>query len=131
MGALFLKICGACLLAAFLALLLKKWNADAAVTVKLIAGAVLSAACVGALLPLIETVTLLGENEALSGYVGVLLRVLAVAVLTHITSARCRDCGEATLASYAELGGKIEILLLSLPLMREIVDMAMELLSMG
>jgi stage III sporulation protein AD len=57
----------------------------------------------------------------------VLLRVLCVAVITHVAANVCRDCGEATLAGYAELGGKIEILLLSLPLIEGIVGTVIEL----
>ena len=129
-GAL-MKICGIASLAAFLCLILKKWNADASVLVRLIAGVVISTACIGAMSPITQLVYTLGESEVLSSYSGVLLRVLAVAIVTHVTAGICRDCGETTLASYAELGGKIEILILCLPLMREIIERAMELLDMG
>ena len=131
MGGIILKLCGMAVLSAFLCLLLKKWNADASVTVRLIAGVMLSAACIGAMSPLMELVSLLGESEAISGYVGILLRVLAVATVTHVTANICRDCGESTIAGYVELGGKIEILILSLPIMKEIIEKAMELLNVG
>jgi len=50
-----------------------------------------------------------------------MLRVLAVAMVTHICATICRDCGEATLGGYLELGGKVEIIVLTLPMIKDIV----------
>ena len=60
-------------------------------------------------------------------YLKVLLQVLCVAFLTHICASICLDCGEGTIAEYVELGGKLEILILALPLMREILEIAARL----
>ena len=54
-----------------------------------------------------------------------------VAVLTHICGEICRSCGENAAAAGVELGGKAEILLLSLPLIRKILSVAGELFGLG
>ena len=61
--------------------------------------------------------------------VTVVLQVLCVAFLTQICASACRDCGEATMAYYVELGGKCEMLILSLPLIKNIIETAIKLIG--
>ncbi len=58
-----------------------------------------------------------GVFAELSGYITVLLKVLAVALLTQLTSDMCRDAGESALASKVEFAGKIIITAAVLPVM--------------
>ena len=60
----------------------------------------------------------------------VLFKALGIALITQICASVCRDGGEAGLASWVEMAGKIEILLLSFPLIRNILAAAGELLNM-
>lgn len=62
---------------------------------------------------------------------GILLRALGLAFLTECAAAVCRDCGEGTLATWVELGGKLEILLLSFPLIRTVLEAVSGLLGGG
>jgi stage III sporulation protein AD len=127
MGGLMFKLCGLAITAAMLIALLRKWNAELAVFLKIAAGIVAATACIGAAMPIVEYVRELAElgaqGEILTA-AELMLRVLAVATVTYICANICRDCGETTLASYLELGGKIEIVLLSLPLIKEIVSLS-------
>jgi len=122
-----LKVYGIAILAAMLCLLLKKWNAETATLVKVVGGVVICGICLGAVSPIITYMYELSQMSGMSEQISVLVRVLCVAVITHVASNVCKDCGEATLAGYAELGGKIEILLLSLPLIEGLVGTVIEL----
>ena len=122
-----LKVYGIAILAAMLCLLLKKWNAETSTLVKVIGGIVICGISLGAISPIINYMYELSQMSGMNEQISVLLRVLFVAVITHVAANVCRDCGEATLAGYAELGGKIEILLLSLPLIEGIVGTVIEL----
>lgn len=59
----------------------------------------------------------------------ILLKALGIAFLTELTAGICRDSGEATLATWVETAGKLEILLLSLPLIRSVISLVGELIS--
>ena len=52
----------------------------------------------------------------------ILLKALGVAFLTETAASVCRDSGESGLASWVETAGKLEILLLSFPLIRSVMD---------
>ncbi len=128
-----LRFFGAILVAVMLLTLLKKWNGESALLLKLMVGILAAGGCLFAVTPLISYIQALCETEALAGLseqIGLLLRLLCVAFLTHIGATVCRDCGESSLAYYAELGGKIEILLLSLPLLKEMLEQTVAILSL-
>jgi stage III sporulation protein AD len=56
---------------------------------------------------------------------------MGIALLTQFCADVCRESGESGAASTVELTGKMEILLLCLPLLDEILSAARELLSLG
>ncbi len=58
-----------------------------------------------------------------------LLKALGVAFLTETAASVCRDSGEAGLASWVETAGRLEILLVSLPLIRTVLDTVAALLG--
>ena len=58
-----------------------------------------------------------------------LLKALGIAFLTETAASICRDSGEASLAGWVEMAGKLELLLLSFPLIRTVLDTAVSLLS--
>jgi stage III sporulation protein AD len=60
-----------------------------------------------------------------------LLKALGVAFLTETAASVCRDSGETGLATWVETAGKLEILLLSFPLIRTVLDTVTELLGMA
>ena len=134
MSEALLKIFGIAMLGALFGVVLRKWNSDMAVIFKSAVGIVAAIACILLLELIVESIREMADSalgEAASEAVSVLLRVLCVALLSHICASVCRDCGEGTIASFAELGGKIEIVLLCLPLMEDIFDIAARLLEMG
>ena len=127
MGELIFKVCGLAVTSAMLVSLLKKWNVDLSVYLKIGAGIALAAVCFGAVAPVVEYIRELAglyEDSGMVTSVELMLRVLAVAIVTHICANICRDCGEGTLGSYVELGGKVEIIILSLPMVKQIIELS-------
>ena len=59
----------------------------------------------------------------------ILLKSLGLCCLTQISADLCRDAGETALAVNVELVGKTAILVLSLPLFRQLFDFAVVLLQ--
>ena len=55
-----------------------------------------------------------------------LLKALGIAVICQFTSELCRDAGETVLACRVEFFAKVEIILLSLPLLQNILLLAGE-----
>lgn len=60
-------------------------------------------------------------------HLSVILKVLGVSLLGEFAAQSCRDAGEESLAMRVELGGKIMLVILSLPLLQEIVTLIVEM----
>ena len=118
------KLFALALIAAMLITLFRKWGSDFATLLKVAAGALVASAALGGIVPIVEYMRSLGEVSLPWETVEGLLRILAVAIVTHICATICRDCGESTLGGYLELGGKVEIIALTLPMIEEIVEVA-------
>ena len=81
--------------------------------------------------PLLALLETLSKGSGASPYVETILKGLGIAILTQISSDICRDSGEGTLATHIETVGKLELLLLCIPLIKEILATAEKLLEMG
>ena len=64
----------------------------------------------------------IAKNSAYSDVASVLFKALGVSVLVRVSSDICTEAGEAALASQIDIMGKVEILLLSLPLVLRLLD---------
>ncbi|NLW74253.1 MAG: hypothetical protein GX057_05075 [Clostridiales bacterium] len=123
------QICGVALLFTMAAVVVRQLRSEFTLPVRLAGSLVLLGIVVGIGVPLFEYLGRLISVSALSEYAAILIKALGIAVLTHITAEVCRDCGESSAASYVELAGKLEILLLSLPLILSIMETAAEILN--
>ena len=74
---------------------------------------------------------LVSATDALSGESWpILLKGLGIAILTEAAASVCRDSGEMGLSTWVETAGKLEILLLSFPLIRTVMDTVTDMLDM-
>lgn len=99
-------------------------------------GAVFSLACGAALFLLLadklrEAVAAFGEMAQLSqlseGHTALILKVLGIAVLAEFAAQACRDAGEEGIALRVEMGGKLMLITLSLPVLEEITRLILGL----
>lgn len=109
---------------------IKQWKNDFSTFLRLALTVLFGSIALGAISPVLSYLTRLigSENTA---YFSVLLKALGIGFLTHYAAELCRAGGESGLASGVELVGKIEILLLCVPLMEKILSVAEALLSLG
>ena len=73
----------------------------------------------------------LAERSALSPFLETLLKVLSCGYLTEIGAGVCRELGENGAASALECAGRGEILLLSLPDLLALTELALSLAGGG
>ena len=76
----------------------------------------------------VSTVTAFADGTGLSEYVIVLQKALGIGYITTISANICKDANESTLASTLEFAGKVQLLLLSLPLVSSLLETARGLL---
>ena len=123
-------LAGAGVVAALLALAVRQYRKELGTAVALAAGLLLMLYAVVNLTPVLRTVRDFTERASLDGTLfGVLLRTLGVCWLTQFAADLCRDAGESALATVVETAGAVCALLVSLPLLRAVLELLMELMG--
>jgi len=61
-------------------------------------------------------------------FVGILLKITGIAILTEFAVSICNDSGETSIASKIDLGGKIIILSMSVPIITSLLEVLLYLL---
>ena len=126
-----LKLCMVGLLILVSSTVIKQWKSDFLPLVRIGAVVLCGTVLIANAKPLLSLVATLEKNAGVSKYIETLFKGLGIVILTSISSDICRDSGEGTLATHIETVGKLELLLLCVPLIEEILATAKRLLEMG
>lgn len=123
-GTLLVSVIGALLCAAFLAAVLRTHRPELAAGLSLLAGVLVTAAVVSRLSPLVTSLRRLTDQSGLSeDSLSLVLRAAGVCLVTQLAADTCRDAGESSLASKAELAGRFMLLVMALPLFERILTL--------
>ena len=136
MSADFLKICGIAVICAMLLVLLKKSFGGMDMIVRIGGGiAVFSLVLSGlgeAVAAIREMTSILGSAGGLLGNsFSLMIKALGISLLAKLCADICRDCGESTLAGGIESAGRIAIIGLCIPVVSELIGLALKILEIG
>ena len=122
-------VCAVAFVAAFAIMLLKSMKDEFVLPLKLLGGVAVLGAVVGMSLPIINFANSLALRFGANEWSPLLLKGLCIAIVCEVSANICRECGEGAISSGIETAGKVEILLLSLPLITKILDLSREILT--
>ncbi len=125
---MWLKLCGGAMLCAIAVLLIKSAG-GVILPLQWTGSIVLIGASLMMLSPVFIWVEELCAQGGMSDICSLLFKGLGVAILTQLCAEMCRQSGENALAGGVELAGKAEIMLLCLPYLKRLTDMAGQLLE--
>ena len=124
-----LKICGVALISVIAIVILRIYKSEFVAPVGLICVVVLLGGCLTIMYPIGEYINELSKTSLFSYYFNAIMKALGIGIIAETTSTVCRDNGASSIASKVEFGAKLLILSLSLPIVKEIVSMALEVIS--
>ena len=127
----FLKICAVVLLCVAVGAVIKLLKQELSFAVKVAGVLLVFGFILVSMQELLATLQNALDTGGFSEYVEIVLKALGVALLTHVSSSICRDFGEGNLAGMVEFAGKVEILLLSLPMIERLLRYTSEIASLG
>ena len=122
------QVTGLCVVGALLALVLKKGSPELALLLALAAVAAVLLFLMGALGELMEFLREIGAASGLSEDLFIpLYKTVGIALVVKAGGILCRDAGVSALASAVEPAGSVCALLVSLPLLRAVLALLLEL----
>lgn len=121
---------GAGVIGAVLSVVIKQYRPEFSIYISLVTGMIVLGALVVVISPVIESALQLSElTENGFKYSELLLKSLAICYITQLASESCKDAGESSIATKIDLAGKCAILILSMPLFTELVNIVKGLMS--
>lgn len=125
-----LQVVGFALVAAVLAVALRREKPEIALLVGLGAGALVFLAFAGKIGTILTVIEGVAQRAGLNLlYLEVLLKIVGIAYLAEFGAQLCRDAGEGALAVKVEFAAKILILLLALPVILNLLDLLLQLVG--
>ena len=79
--------------------------------------------------PIIEYIKEISEGYESFKYCLLIVKGIGISFIIKITSDICKDMGEGALGSYVEIAGKLQLILLILPTIKEILDAIKEIIT--
>lgn len=126
---MILKASGIALICVFALLCIKNMRNGFAPLIKMTGTVLLFGVFVVEISPAIELVGDMLRESGTEYYATVMLKALAIAFVTRLSASVCRDSGESGIAAGVESVGKAELVILSLPLLGELLEVAGEILK--
>lgn len=123
------KIIGIALITVVAALIVKPVRNDFAMLITLVGGVIILALLLSSISSALTLITGIANKTGVnSGLLSIVFKIIGVGYLTEFSASICADAGSASLGDKVLLGGKIVILVMSLPIITNILNIVMELL---
>ncbi|MEG1004385.1 stage III sporulation protein AD [Clostridium sp.] len=124
-----LKVVSFAFIALFLFLLFKDMQSNIAVLVALVAGTLIFTFMIGELQQIISFLSSIANKAGIDVvYIGIIMKILAIAYLASFAAEICKDAGAGTIGSKVEFAGKIMILALAIPILMAVLDSILKIL---
>lgn len=123
------KIIGIALVTVVASLIVKPVRSDFAMLITLVGGIIVLAMLLSSLSSAMSIISVIANKTGINGgLMSLVFKIIGVGYLTEFSASICADAGSASLGDKVLLGGKIIILVMSLPIITNILDIVMELL---
>lgn len=124
-----IKIIGIGLVALVIIIILKQYKPEYAIYVSIIAGILILFLAIEKLTGIIELLQSISNKTYINQqFLGILLKITGIAFLTEFAVSVCSDAGEKAIASKIEIGSKVIIITMSMPIITSLLELIMEIL---
>lgn len=124
-----LQITAIGLITTLLVIIVKQQRPDIAMMISLAAGSVIFILLLGNIKTIVSSVESMAQKANLDSiYITTVLKVIGITYITEFGSQICKDSGEGAIASKIELGGKILIMVLALPILTALLEAVLRIL---
>ena len=123
------KIIGVGLVALILIIILKQYKPEFTIYVSIIAGAIILLMVMDKLYSIINLLSNISQKVGIGNeFLKIILKITGIAILTEFAVSICKDSGESAIASKIDLGGKIIIISISIPIITALLELVINIL---
>ena len=124
-----IKIIGIAFIAVIIIVILKQYRPEFAIYASIIAGVLILTLASGTLSGIIDMINSISSKTNInSDFLVILIKITGIAILTEFAVSICKDSGESAIASKVDIGGKIIIISMSIPIINALIDTVVKIL---
>ncbi len=123
------KIIGIGLIGLIIIVILKQYKPELAIYVSIIAGVLILVFAIEKLTGIINLLQSISNKTNInSSFLKILLKITGITFITEFAVSICSDAGEKAIASKIEIGSKVIIITMSIPIITSLLELVLEIL---
>ena len=124
-----IKIIGIGFIGLVIAIILKQYKPEYALYVSIIAGILILFMVMEKLSGIIKLLQSISNKTFINKqFLGILLKITGIAIITEFAVSICSDAGEKAIATKIEMGSKVIIIAMSIPIISSLLELIVEIL---
>lgn len=124
-----IKIIGVGLVSLIIIIILKQYKPDFAIYISILAGAIILLLIMDKLSNIISLLSSMQNKANMNNqFLVILLKITGIAFLTEYASSICKDAGESAIATKIDLGGKVLIIAISIPIIQALLELIIKIM---
>ncbi len=125
-----IKIIGIAFITVIFTIILKEYKKDFAIYAVIIGGSLIlfySMETISSIINFINTLS--NKSNISSEFIKLLIKITSISILIEFAVSICKDCGESAIAQKLDLGGKVIVISMSIPVISTMLNGLLELLA--
>ena len=124
-----IKIIGIALIALIIIIMLKQYRPEYAVFISILTGILILFLVMDRLTGIINLIESIQDKFSINTqFIALLIKITGIAFLSEFAISVCKDSGEAAIASKIEIGSKIIIISMSVPIISSLLEIILKIL---
>ena len=124
-----MRIVGIGLIGAILSILLRNSKPEFSMLIPVVVSFTVLACAMPYLIRITEELSRMASSAGInSSYMRIVIKVIGISYLVCITAELCKDAGENAIAAKIELGGKLIILAMAIPMINSLLNLVKEII---
>ena len=124
-----IKIIGIGLISLIMIIIIKQHRPEFAIYISLIAGVLIFSLVFGKISGIITMLSNIANKSAINKeFLNLLIKITGIAILTEFAVSICKDSGETAIANKIDIGGKVTIIAISIPIISSLLETVIKIL---
>ena len=124
-----IKIIGIALISLIIIILLKQYRPEFAIYVSILTGVLILMLVMDKLTGIINLLQSLANKTSInSTFITLLIKITGIAFLSEFAISICKDSGETAIANKVDMGGKVIIISMSIPIISGLLETVIKIL---
>lgn len=124
-----IKIIGIGLISLIIIMMLKQYKPEFAIYVSILTGVLILVLVMDKLTGIINLINSVANKASINTkFIALLIKITGIAFLSEFAVSICKDSGESAIASKIELGSKIVIISMSIPIISSLLELIIKIL---